>query len=586
MGNPKKYRFTRRSFIKKSTINTIGISVFPLSLCSQSLSVNDVLNVQKMASIVKRKFGNFDFEVTTMGVGGQAAIQWTPSGVDPAAIIVKAVKLGINYFDTSNLYGLSQLNYNKAFKALKLIPGQADYDSELRKGIWLTSKTHMRWGKSGWPVLPVVSNTSNGLPEVQSAVDDLKRSLSQIFGDNKGNYPEGAYLDMILIHSVKDIENVDVLYKGLETPLDPNGNFGALVALRDFRDGTNLTGTNPKMEKLVRHIGFSGHTSPPAMIDMIQRDEYGILEALLVSVNANDTTKYSMMNNVIPVAAAKGMGIIAMKIFADAALYHKDARWSYATSDLYLEVGSAELPSNPLIQYSLTTPGVHTALLGIGHIDENPLKCQLTQNFTAAQIEPSGMSEIQRLEIENLAKQKRPDSNYFQNPKEGLTKPRNIRMAGDNLVWDNAFAGDFLISKYEISINEKLVGEVEHKPQTLKSMPFSFKISAKAGDKVSVTTVDQNGTRVAGSLILNVSTHSGAVENPEISLYPNPATTIVNLKGNSLINAEIVVINAAGITVLKRFSTAGSIEIDVSKWKAGLYFIQISKAVNLKFIKT
>jgi hypothetical protein len=28
--------------------------------------------------------------------------------------------------------------------------------------------------------------------------------------------------------------------KGLETPLNLNENFGALIALRDYRDGTNI----------------------------------------------------------------------------------------------------------------------------------------------------------------------------------------------------------------------------------------------------------------------------------------------------------------------------------------------------------
>ncbi|HBY53816.1 MAG TPA: hypothetical protein DEH15_15410, partial [Marinilabiliales bacterium] len=100
---------------------------------------------------MKRKFGNFDFEVTTLALGGQASLQWTPADVDPVPIILKAFKLGINYFDTSNLYAESQLNYNKAFKILNLIPGEASYDEKLRKSIWLTSKTCMRWGKPGWP---------------------------------------------------------------------------------------------------------------------------------------------------------------------------------------------------------------------------------------------------------------------------------------------------------------------------------------------------------------------------------------------------------------------------------------------------
>ena len=44
----------------------------------------------------------------------------------------------------------------------------------------------MHWGKPGWKEIDNVRNGSNG-EDIQCAVCDLKRSLSQIFGDGKGN---------------------------------------------------------------------------------------------------------------------------------------------------------------------------------------------------------------------------------------------------------------------------------------------------------------------------------------------------------------------------------------------------------------
>ena len=490
MSTSKNYPLSRRSFIKVSAATTAGVSMMSLASCA----------TEKMPSPMKRKFGNFDFEVTTLALGGQASLQWTPADVDPVPIILKAFKLGINYFDTSNLYANSQLNYNKAFKTLNLIPGEDSYDEKLRNSIWLTSKTCMRWGKPGWTERENVNNWSNGAPEVECAVDDLKRSLTQLFGDNKGGYPEGSYLDMILIHTLHNSAEIDVLYEGLETPLDPNGNFGALVALRDFRDGTNLTGMNPKNEKLIKHIGFSGHANPPAMIEMIQRDEFGILEGMLVAINANDKTKYNMQHNVIPVAAAKGMGIIAMKVFADAAMYHKEPRWSNIPEDVFRKVGTPELPSRPLVEYSLTTPGIHTAIIGIGQIDEDPMKCQLIQNFFAAQIAPNGMPANERTRIEEQATLLKAKSNYFQIDKVGLTAAGNLRKVENGILWDTAFAGDAPVVRYEVMVNGTKAGELKHKPQTLKSFPFAFDAALKDGDKVVVVTVDENGDRAEALL--------------------------------------------------------------------------------------
>lgn len=495
MENRKKYPISRRNFIKVSAASTAAVSAMSVGAC----------NVEEVPAPMKRPFGKLGFNVTTLGLGGQASLQWTPEDVDPVPIILKAFDLGVNYFDTSNLYADSQLNYNKAFQQLNLIPGKPGYDEELRKSIWLTSKTAMRWGKPGWTRIENVRNSSNG-ENVQCAVDDVKRSLTQIFGDGQGNYPEGAYLNMVLVHTLQTVEEVDVLYKGLETPLDPDGNFGALVALRDLRDGTNLTGMNPKNEKLIKHIGFSGHANPPAMMDMIQRDEYGILDGMLVAINANDKTKMNMQHNVIPVAEAKGMGIIGMKVFADAAMYHKNPDWSREPKDVYRKVGSPELPSRPLVEYALTTPGVHTLIIGIGQIDEDPMKCQLVQNYYAAQIEPDGLSAEERAKIEEYAgKVKDGKTNYFQViENEGLTPPQKAELieSGDKkrIIWQTAYAGNDPISHYEVIIDGEVVGKVEHHPQVLKSRPFVYETDKQA-DRILVAAVDKKGHRAETKVV-------------------------------------------------------------------------------------
>lgn len=489
MSKNKHYPISRRNFIKVSAATTAGVSLLPLGACK----------VEELPRPMTRRFGDLDFDVTTIALGGQASLQWTPTDVDPVPIILKAFEMGINYYDTSNLYAGSQVVFNKAFKKLNLIPGEDGYDEALRKSIWLTSKTHHRWGNPGWPERENVQNRSNG-EEIQCAVEDVKRSLTQIFGDGEGSYPEGSYLDMVLCHSLTSAEDVDVLYEGLETPLDPEGSFGALVALRDLRDGTNLTGMNPKNEKLITHIGFSGHANPMAMIDMIQRDEYGILDGMLVSINANDKQKFNMQHNVIPVAEAKGMGIIGMKVFADAAMYGKDLRWSRTPEDVFRKVGTAELPSRPLVEYALTTPGVHTLIIGIGQIDENLMNCQLVQNFYAAQIGPDGLTKDERGEIEKHAAMVRDGkTNYFQIEREEMSAPRDLQLAEEEgktkLTWQTAYADQEPISHYEIIVNGEKAGQVEHQPQILKSRPFVFDAEIEKGAKVIVAAVDAAGNR-------------------------------------------------------------------------------------------
>ena len=482
---------TRRQFIRTGSAIAAGMAIAPNIGCTTN----------NVTSLMKRPFGKIGFDVTTIGLGGQASIQWTPYDVDPVQIILKAFDKGVNYFDTSNLYGPSQLNFGKAFKELSLIPGVAGYKEKLRKSIFLTSKTHLRWAKGG-DEREGVGNRTNGTSG-SSTIDDLRRTLSQIYGDGNGNFPKGAYLDMVLIHNLKTIAEVDVLYTGYDNPDSKNEQVGALAALLDYRDGTNKTGLNPKEEKLINHIGFSGHYSASVMMEMIRRDEKNILDAMLVAINANDKLNFNMQHNVIPVAMAKDMGIIGMKTFADGAMYTKEANWSREPKHVVRTVGNNKLPSRPLVEYSLSTPGLSTSIIGIGQISNDHSKCQLTQNISSAQIKPNGLSEVERQEIEKLAlNAKEGMTNYFQVHEGGLTEVTDAAvMKTDNssvkLSWNTAYAGKNAIKKYEIFRDNEEIGKIDHTPQ-LVNKPFTF-IDKTSGDKkceYKIITVDTEDQRV------------------------------------------------------------------------------------------
>jgi aryl-alcohol dehydrogenase-like predicted oxidoreductase len=501
MAHSEKKELSRRSFFKATAAATAGIAIAPLVSCSKTPYIRPV----------KRTFGRLGFEVTTMGLGGQASLQWMSPTENPQQIILKAFKMGVNYFDTSNLYGPSQSNYGRAFRKLNLVPGRSGYDESMRRSIFLTSKTHLRWGKGQERREGVGDWTDGHYPE--NTAYDVRRSLSQIFGDGAGGYPEGAYLDMVLIHSLTTLQEVDLLYTGIENTSADMENIGALAVLRDLRDGTNLTGQNPKEEKLIRHIGFSGHYSAPVMMEMIRRDQYGILDGMLVAINANDKRNLNMQHNVIPVAKARDMGVIAMKVFADGAMYTKGAHWSGTSEDVVRTVGSESLPSRPLIEYALTTPGVHTAIIGIGHIDDDPDKCQLYQNIVSAQIEPDGLGESDRKAVEELAlTAKEGKTNYFQISEGGLSAPQeavlNQAMAGDQrevtLSWNSAWAGDEAVKTYEVWKDGEKLGEVSHVPQADKN-PFIFndRPADRKAHTYKLVAVDAAGKRAEGQALIS-----------------------------------------------------------------------------------
>lgn len=120
--------------------------------------------------------------------------------------------------------------------------------------------------------------------------------------------------------------------------------------------GCGTIGVEQPMTRAFGKIGISGHYDPALMMEMIRRDRQSHLEALLVMVNANGRLIHNMQYNVIPVVADKETAVITMKVFTDGAMYTKPTHWTEGPHEVVRTVGSATLPSRPLIEYALSTP--------------------------------------------------------------------------------------------------------------------------------------------------------------------------------------------------------------------------------------
>jgi len=406
-----------------------------------------------------RAFGRTGRRVVPFALGGQASLQWTNPGVDPAGIIVRAVELGVNYLDSANAYGPSQMNYGDAFRRLHLIPGGDRYNAALREKLFVATKTGRRYA---------IDRTQ---PAARTAVDELKRSLTQMFGDGQGYIPEGAYLDSIQMHNLTSLQQVDQLYENFERRDDRSvDRLGALAAMLDFRDGTNITGLNPEKRRWIRHIGVTGHQSSPVLMNALQRDTRNILDTLLVALNANDRRYLCHQNNVLPLAAAKGMGVIAMKVFADGVFYGKEPRFSRSPADVCLTVGkSGAIPCSDLVRYTLAQPGVCCAIVGIGWVNpDHPQDDQIVANLAASQMDAASARELARIE-EQVASRHGIETNYFQDRLRGIVQPdTKVSSEGGRITvsWNGALAGPEPLRAYRIYSGDRLLATVPYRPQT------------------------------------------------------------------------------------------------------------------------
>lgn len=436
----------------------------------------------------KRLLGRTGRWVTPLALGGQASLQWTAPGIDAPDIIVRAVQLGVNYLDSANIYGPSQVNYGEAFRRMHLVPGAADYNPALRESLYIASKT--------WERFAVGPSTSIFQTPGATAVSDLKRTLTQMFGDGKGYIPEGAYLDAIQMHNITSIEEIDQVYLGMaERGSKMPERIGAFAALLDYRDGTNYTGLNPENKKYVRHIGTTGHMSSPVLMEMLRRDTGNNLDTLLVALNANDKLYTSHEYNVLQLAVGRGMGVIAMKLFADGSFYGKEPRFSRSTADVIYSVGKADKANyQDLVRYSLSIPGVSCAVTGIGHIDrEKPENDQLVANLAAATQDPASPADRRRIERE-MAERYGATTNYFQLAQSGLAQPTVVKVekasSSDQVTvrWNTAIAAARPICCYEIRSGDRLLLSVPYRPQLTPDLLWaSVPASAVGSGTVTVT---------------------------------------------------------------------------------------------------
>jgi hypothetical protein len=162
------------------------------------------------------------------------------------AIIQRALELGVNYFDTSAIYGgpdrWSEQYLGKGLKGY-------------RDQVFVASKTKERTR--------------------DAALKNLEVSLNLLDTD---------HIDTWQLHDVGIQEDVDQIF----------GKGGAIEALVQARD-----------EKMVRHLGATGRFRPEALIECIKRLPF---DTVLMGVNAADKYYYSFEKDLLPLAVEKQMG--------------------------------------------------------------------------------------------------------------------------------------------------------------------------------------------------------------------------------------------------------------------------------------
>lgn len=268
----------------------------------------------KAGDLPTRTLGRTGQKLTIIGMGG-ARFHLVPFE-EGKAVTLRAYSLGINYFDMARSYwgGRAEEVYGAVLPPF-------------RKHVFLTTKSGKRTRKE--------------------AEAELDLSLKLLRTD---------YVDLWQMHSVG--EKVD----GKEEIARILGPGGAMEAF----EGAKKAGK-------CRFIGFTGHYDPNvnAALLRLAGDRF---DTVLMPLYVSDTLRLSFENIALPEAIERGVGILGMKIFANAFLLRQ-----FSVSDC--------------LRYTLSLP-VHAVTLGFSTQGQLEDDIRIAQRFTP--LAPDEMAALRK----------------------------------------------------------------------------------------------------------------------------------------------------------------------------------------------
>jgi aryl-alcohol dehydrogenase-like predicted oxidoreductase len=331
----------RRNFLKAGGAVAAGLLTNRAVPASPSPATLPPLpaNANTLAAMPTRNLGKTGYKVGIFSLGGQAALE-KPNNFDNAVpIIEQALDLGVNYIDTSSIYGgperWSEQYVGRVMKTR-------------RQEAFLATKTKER--------------TRDG------SLRMIEKSLTLLNTD---------HVDLWQLHDIGLPEDVNAIFaKG-----------GAMEALLEMQQ-----------QKVVRFLGVTGHYRPEALIDAVNRHPF---DAILMALNAADTHIHSFTDQLLPLVVEKQMGIIGMKVPARGRLLStwtppplEQQQHSWEGSAIATRPGVMKM--RDAMQFALSHP-VSTVIVGCDNIAQLEENVQIARDFTP--LSQSQMASLNELAV-------------------------------------------------------------------------------------------------------------------------------------------------------------------------------------------
>ena len=316
----------RRSFLKAGGAIAAGLISNGISLAHPATASLPPLpaNINTLAAMPVRNLGKTGYKVGIFSLGGQAALEKSNNFDAAVPIIERALDLGVNYIDTSSIYGGPE-RWSEQYvgRVMKI----------RRQDAFLATKTKER--------------TREG------SLRMIEKSLTLLNTD---------HIDLWQLHDIGLPEDVNAVFaKG-----------GAMEALLEMQQ-----------QKVVRFLGVTGHYRPEALIDAVNRHPF---DTILMSLNAADSHIHSFTDQLLPLVVEKQMGIIGMKVPARGRLLStwtppplEQQQHSWEGSAIAMRPGVMNM--REAMNFVLSHP-VSTVIIGCDNIAQLEENVQIAREFT------------------------------------------------------------------------------------------------------------------------------------------------------------------------------------------------------------
>jgi aryl-alcohol dehydrogenase-like predicted oxidoreductase len=314
----------RRTFLKTGGAVAAGLLASAAAPAGAAALPAMPSNPRTLTAMPTRNLGKTGYKVGIFSLGGQAAIEHANNFDVAVPLINRALDLGVNYIDTSSIYGGPQ-RWSEQYVGAVM--------KTRRNEAFLATKTKER--------------------SYDGSMRMIEKSLQLLNTD---------HVDLWQLHDIGLQQDVDAIFaKG-----------GAMEALVKMQD-----------QKVVRYLGVTGHYRPDALIDAVNRHDF---DTILMSLSAADSHLHSFQEKLLPLVVEKQMGIIGMKVPARGRLLSswtppslEAQRHSWEGSAIATRPGVMTMKD--AMQYALTHP-VSTIIIGCDNIAQLEENVQIARDFT------------------------------------------------------------------------------------------------------------------------------------------------------------------------------------------------------------